>query len=195
MRVAKAQAIAGKGIDPKAGKALKGNDPEILTIGGDVPADIVEEEGGIGRAGEILHETIQPTLDPPDLGPELKPNKDSQNIGRKSETSSKPQRKGGFNVEFKSLGEDESRAIYDGSNRTIFVNLDHPQLIAAKGEATTEEPLFKKLSYEIAFSEYAFALAHLMNGSGYYNEPSDAIVEVRDTVNRLAKRAASLYQA
>jgi len=195
-RIAKAQAIAGKGLDPKAGKVLQGSDREALAIGGDVPADIAEEEGGIGRSGETPHETIQPTTEPPNLGPELEPNKDSpQDIGQKSGVSNKPQRKGGFNVEFKGLGEDEYRAKYDSTNRTIFVNLDHPQLIAAKGNASTEEPLFKKLSYEIAFSEYAIALASLMNENGNYIEVSDAIVEMRDTVNRLAKRAASLYQA
>lgn len=195
MRIAKAQAIAGKGLDPKAGKTPKGNDPETLGVGGDIPADIVAEEGGVGRNGEMPHETTPQPPEFPNLGPDIKPNKDSsQNIGQETNTSKKSNRRGGFNVEFKSLGEDEHRAIYDGSNRTIFVNLDHPQLIAAKGNASTEEPLFKKLSYEIAFSEYAIALAHLMNGSGYYNEPSDAIVEIRDTVNRLAKRAASLYK-
>jgi len=194
-RIAKAQAIAGKGLDPKVGKAFQGNDLEALAIGGDVSADIVEEEGGIGRSGETPHETIQPTPEPPNLGPELKPNKDSfQDIGQKSGTSNKPQRKGGFNVAFKNLGEDEYRAKYDPTNRTIFVNLDHPQLIAAKGNASTDEPLFKKLSYEIAFSEYAIALANLMNENGNYIEVSDAIVEIRDTVNRLAKRAASLYK-
>ncbi|MDX8411269.1 MAG: ATP-binding protein [Mariprofundaceae bacterium] len=193
-RIAKAQAIAGRGLDPKAREIPDGGDPENLSFGGDLPADIAAEEGGIGRRGETPHDPTPPTSEPPDLGPELKPNEDSsQDIGQKSKTSNKPQRKGGFNVDFKSLGVDEHRAIYDSTNRTIFVNLDHPQLIAAKGEASIEEPLFKKLSYEIAFSEYAFALAYLMNENGNYIEVSDAIVEIRDTVNRLAKRAASLY--
>lgn len=195
MRIAKAQAIAGKGVDPKIGKMPEGDDLEFLSQGGNLPAGIAEEEGGIGRKGDVSHDSTSQTPESPNLGPDLKPSKDpSREDGNPSSQSNRPQRKGGFNVEFKSLGEDEYRAKYDASNRTIFVNLDHPQLVAAKGGSSTEEPLFKKLSYEIAFSEYAIALANLMNENGNYIEVSDAIVEMRDTVNRLAKRAAGLYR-
>lgn len=195
MRIAKAQSIAGKDLDPQAGKKLGGDDLDHLELGGNLPADITAEEGGIGRKGESPHNTTVQNPDPPYLGPDLKPSKDlTQETGKPSNSTRKPQEKGGFNVEFKCLGEDEYRAKYDGSNRTIFVNLDHPQLLAAKGELSTEEPLFKKLSYEIAFSEYAIALTNLMNENGNYIEISDAIVEIRDTVNRLAKRAANLYK-
>jgi len=196
MRIAKAQAIAGKGLDPTAGKASKGNDPQTLTLGGDEPADIMAEEGGIGRKGETHHDTVPQTPESPSLGSELKANENSsKDIGQKSGTSNKPQRKGGFNVEFKNLGKDSHRATYDPANRTIIINLEHPQLIAAKGEGTIEEPLFKKLSYEIAFSEYAIVLANLMNENGNFLEISDAIVEIRYAINRLAKRAASLYKS
>lgn len=196
IRIAKAQAIAGKGLDPKASKTNKGDSPaDILDIGGELPADILDEEGSAGRKGDTPHDT-NPTSEPPDLGPKLAPNPDSPNeIGQQSNTSDKSKRRGGFNVEFKTLGEDEYRAKYDPNIRTIFINLDHPQLISAKGESSTDDPLFKKLSYEIAFSEYAIALANLMNENGNYIEVSDAIVEMRDTVNRLAKRAAFLYKA
>jgi hypothetical protein len=91
------------------------------------------------------------------------------------------------------MGEAEMRAKYLRDERTIFVNLDHPQLMAAKGTGSEEQRLFRLLSYEIAFSEYAIALASELDREGEYIEPSDAIVDMRNTVNRLARRAASLF--
>ena len=194
-RIARAQALAGKGIDPKASMTNKGKSTDILNVGGDLPADIIDDEGGAGRNGDSPHNPPSPSPEPPDMGPQLKPNeKSDQNIGRPSEPSEKPKRRGGFNVEFRNLGKEEARAKYDPSARAILINLDHPQLVSARGDGSIEEPLFKKLSYEIAFSEYAIALANLMNDNGNFIEVSDAIVEIRDTVNRLAKRAASLYE-
>jgi hypothetical protein len=53
--------------------------------------------------------------------------------------------------------------------------------------------VFRRLAYEVAFSEYAIALAHEMDQNGEFIEPSEAMVEIRDTLNRMARRAASLY--
>jgi len=91
------------------------------------------------------------------------------------------------------MGTDERRATYAPDERTIYINLEHPQLVAAQGDAGVEEPTFRRLTYEVAFTEYAIALSSELAQRGEYLDPSDPIYEIRDTVNRLARRGASLY--
>lgn len=104
-----------------------------------------------------------------------------------------PRQRGGFSVEFKELGEQSPRATYASPERTIYVNLEHPQILAAKGTGSVDDPVFRRLAYEVAFAEYAIALAQEMDKSGEFMEPSDALVDVRETLNRMARLAASLY--
>lgn len=101
--------------------------------------------------------------------------------------------RGGFSVEFKEMGEESPRASYASTERAIYVNLDHPQIRAAKGSGTTDDLVFRRLAYEVAFSEYAIALATEMDRNGEFIEPSDAMVEIRGALNRMARRAAALY--
>lgn len=49
------------------------------------------------------------------------------------------------------------------------------------------------LGGQVAFSEYAIGLAHEMDQNGEFIEPSEAMVEIRNTLNRMARRSASLY--
>ncbi len=79
--------------------------------------------------------------------------------------------------------------------RTIYVNIDHPQLLAAKGKKSVEDPLFQRLAYEVAFSEYCIALAHELNQRNEYIDTSDPIVAIRESINRIARKAAALYSA
>ena len=101
---------------------------------------------------------------------------------------------GGFSVD-KELGESSARAKYDSEVRTIYINLDHPQIAAARLSIGNdfEEPSFKRLTYEVAFSEYAIAIAQELANEGQYVDLTDPIVEIRETINRLARKAAQLY--
>src|SRR5207253_11364899 len=63
--------------------------------------------------------------------------------------------RGGFSVKFRNLGEDQDRSRYDMERKTIYINLDHPAVAAALGSGGVEETTFRRLSYEIAFTEYA----------------------------------------
>jgi hypothetical protein len=85
--------------------------------------------------------------------------------------------------------------MYVRAERTIFINLDHPQISAAMGSGTVEDPTFRRLANEVAFAEYAIALASELAARDEYVDPSDPIVEIRETLNRLATRAFSLYSA
>jgi hypothetical protein len=71
--------------------------------------------------------------------------------------------------------------------------LDHPQLAAAKGTADTEDPTFRRLAYEVAFTEYAIAVSSELGRTGEYSDWSDPIYEVRQTINRLARKGSHLY--
>jgi hypothetical protein len=77
--------------------------------------------------------------------------------------------------------------------RTIYINLEHPQVAAAKGLGPVDDPIFRRLAYEVAFSEYAIALAQELAKRDEYIDPTDPIFDIRDTMNRIARRGASLY--
>jgi hypothetical protein len=72
--------------------------------------------------------------------------------------------------------------------------LDHPQIAAAKGLGSQDQAAFRRLAYEVAFSEYAIALASELAARDEYLDPSDPIVDIRDTLNRVARKSASLYE-
>ena len=102
---------------------------------------------------------------------------------------------GGFKVEYKALGQDEARSIYDSSTLTILLNLDHAVLAAAKDGVDIEDPAFKRLSYEIAFSEYALGLGYELANDDPGFPADDLLYEVRTSLNRVSKAAAPLYRA
>jgi hypothetical protein len=91
------------------------------------------------------------------------------------------------------MGAESHRALYERDDRTIYVNLEHPQLVAAIGSGDIDDPVFRRLAYEVAFSEYAIALASELESRGHYIDPSDPIVDIRLTLNRLARGGAELY--
>ena len=104
-------------------------------------------------------------------------------------------RSGGFQVRFEHLGEGEPRAKYVRDERVIYVNLDHLQIRAALGGGDVHDPMFRRLAYEVAFSEYAIALASELAANDEYIDATDPIFDIRETINRMARRAAPLYSA
>ena len=77
----------------------------------------------------------------------------------------------------------------------IYVNLDHLQIRAALGGGDVHDPMFRRLAYEVAFSEYAIALASELAANDEYIDATDPIFDIRETINRMARRAAPLYSA
>jgi hypothetical protein len=69
-----------------------------------------------------------------------------------------PRPRGGFSVLFRSMGPDNDRSQYVPDERAIYINLDHPQVGTARGNSSEEDPTFRRLCFEIAFTEYAVAL-------------------------------------
>lgn len=189
-KVAKIRAKARGEADILDASPAKNEDIETLVFGDTDPASVVGEVGGLGalgsggNGGDIPRELL-PTVAPG--GPERRAN-------RSTGTQLPRSGRGGFRVEFKSLGADDRRAAYVASERTIYINLDHPQVVAARGEGSLDDVVFRRLAYEIAFTEYAIALASELARHGEYIEPTDPIFEIRETINRLARKAATFYR-
>jgi hypothetical protein len=132
--------------------------------------------------------------DDPYITKKGKPDEDGDSavdpVGGKGKVS-KP--RGGFNVEYKNLGEDKDRSVYDSTNLTILINLDHPVIKNAISNGGVEDIQFKRLSYEIAFSEYAIGLGYSLISQDTDMPADDLLYEVRSTLNRVTRRAAFLY--
>jgi hypothetical protein len=101
--------------------------------------------------------------------------------------------RGGFQVDYQNLGLEEDRSRYEPKSMTILINLDHPVVTAALGSGAVEDPVFRRLSYEIAFSEYAIALAYEMAQVDPEIPADDLLYDVRASLNRIARAAVRLY--
>lgn len=187
-------AAAGSGLDISESENATGEvggDDDFL-YGGDEPASIVEETGEEGHdegdngGGKGPPRRLNPIVAPDPAGEE------SGHYEKRS-GDGKPRRRGGFTIEFDNQGAESSRATYQAEKRTIYVNLDHPQIAAARQGRSPEDPVFRRLAYEVAFSEYAIAVASELDNRGEYIDASDPIVDIRETINRVARAAASLY--
>jgi hypothetical protein len=77
---------------------------------------------------------------------------------------------------------------------SILINLDHPVVSAALSESGIEESGFRRLSYEIAFSEYAMALGYELLKQDPNMPADDLLYEVRSSLNRVAASAVPLYR-
>jgi len=193
-RVAMAKAKGGKGFDPDGSKQEGGLENDDLIFGSELEVDIISQTGGLGAAGGKRTGGAESRALGPQVSPPTTPNapKKGQLAGGSGNKSSP---RGGFRVEFKPMGVDENRALYVPEARTIYVNIDHPQLVAAQGAGSIDDLFFRRLAYEIAFSEYAIALASELAKRDEYIDPTDPIYEIRATINRLARKAAKLYSA
>jgi hypothetical protein len=98
-----------------------------------------------------------------------------------------------FNIEFVNETAERERSHYDRETRTIYVNLDHPQLSAAKSiHPDVDSDGFRQVAYEVAFVEYALALMTEEAHRDLNMDPHDVLYDVRRTVNRVATRIPDL---
>lgn len=182
--------VKSAGLVDRTDAPAPGDSMDGLVGGDEVPSILTSPAGGIGADGDSGANGDVPR----DLKPELKAEENGKLTGKNAPQSQRPTgKRGGFRVEFKPMGSEEDRAIYRGEERVIYINLDHPQLSAAKGAGSVEDPIFRRLAYEVAFTEYAIAISSELGKRGEYSDWSDPIYEVRETVNRLARKGARLY--
>jgi hypothetical protein len=168
-----------------------GEEENILIQGDELPASITKGTGGPGPLGTGIGGGQSSAAG----GPVLAIDPDSTET-RADLIKGKPKRQkntGGFKIDFRNMGMEEARAKYERDNRTIYINLEHPQITAARQRNGLEDPSFRRLTFEVAFTEYAIALASEMAGAGHYLDVVDPITDIRATINRLAASGAKLY--
>jgi hypothetical protein len=189
-RVAKVRAKTRGSSDLNQNTPTGGQQDDDLIFGSELPAKQSMPQGGPGggqgEGGGPEAQNQNPAVEP--AQPE------APKLGRPSGgRGSTPKPAGGFRIEFSPMGIDSPRAQYVPDERTIYINLEHPQLAAAKGLRPIDDPVFRRLAYEVAFSEYAIALAQELARRDEYLDPTDPIFDIRDTMNRIARRGAALY--
>ena len=125
--------------------------------------------------------------DPPNITVIGEHNPEGQDLVSPAGGTSRRKRRprGGFNVEFGNLGDEEDRSKYIPESMTIIINKDHPTVAAALGDGNVEDLGFRRLSYEIAFGEYSIALGYEMARYDPEIPADDLLYEVRSTLNRI----------
>ena len=101
-----------------------------------------------------------------------------------------------FEIRYSRLGAGSPRARYDAEKGVITLNRDHPQLRTAEREAGLESNTYKMLCFDIAFTEYALAVAdYLSRQATTYHRQLDANALVQQILDRLGRRAAETLEA
>jgi hypothetical protein len=185
-QVAKVRAKTSGGLDAYRLGGNGGEEGGDILFGNESPAEVVSPP--------VHSDRPVPPGPPRPRPPVVTPaDPEAQKLGRPGGAGGGGRPQGGFRVQFKPMGAEFDRALYERGDRTIYINLEHPQLVAAIGAGEIDDPTFRRLAYEVAFSEYAIALASELESRGHYIDPSDPIVDIRMTLNRLARKAALLY--
>ena len=145
-KLKKAKAVmAGEGFDEGNAANNRGLDSdEDFLFGGLDPAHNVTDSGGLGSfdEGEGQIDSDKPRR----LNPIVEPDEQGDSSGHIEGSGKKQRPRGGFHIEFINSGAESSRAEYKSDSRTIFINLDHPQIQAAKQGRPPEDPVFRRLS-------------------------------------------------
>ena len=118
-----------------------------------------------------------------------KQHKNKQGTRRRSIGRGEKLRKVVFSIEFEHFTAEQNRSRYDGDTKTIFINLDHPQIANAfeTGGNSTSSRQFREICYEAAAVEYAIALPYEKLEKDELYHAADALFDVRDTIDRVTK--------
>ena len=170
-----------------------GNEPDDWVRGTETPGILTKRPRNENEPQPV---PPHPGPDTPQVMPQGQPDPSGDNavdpVGGTDRKRRRPQ--GGFRVEYKNLGQDGERSVYDPTTLTILINLDHPLVAAALGDGHVEDTAFRRLSYEIAFSEYAMGLGYEVSQQDPNMAPDDLLYEVRSTLNRISTAAVALYR-
>lgn len=184
-----ASASRGPAKSPFGDAGEGGDDTGDWVAGISEPGEVLQTGGGADGTGRRGRQppSIPQMGTPSDDGPHS-----VDPAGGSDARKRKP--KGGFRVDFRNLGRDELRSMYDSSALAILINLDHVVVAAALGDGNVDDPAFRRLSYEIAFSEYSMALGYESAKEDPDIPADDLLYEVRASLNRVSVAAAALYR-
>lgn len=178
-----------EGPEPLIGPPTEPTDPEgaVLPGSGDVPTEL--QQGGPPHGKGTRSSEAAPG-EVPRPGSSILPGEQT-GTHRKQRSRRRPSRT--FSIEFVNETSERHRSHYDREMRTIYVNLDHPQLAAARSiHPDIDSSGFRQVAYEVAFVEYALALMTEQAHRDETIEPHDILYDVRNTVNRVAARIPEL---
>jgi hypothetical protein len=175
----------------------------------DVANPVLDDEGSIigtptgeeaDAPSEVPDDLLPGPEDPTEPSEETEPKliggqADETGDVRLSPTGSTGRRRprGGLTIEYVNHGPEADRSEWDESRRIIEINLDHPVVSAALAVGGDTDPAFRRLSYEVAFTQYALALAQIAYEQDEALTASDALYEMREALRRVWARATPLY--
>lgn len=173
---------------------IEGANVEALPGDGDEPTAWQEAGKRFGKEAGLLNPITHG--DTPKRGSNLIP---GDQLGSQKSVSDgvNKRRKGLFAIDYRNETAENHRSRYERETRTIVINLDHPQIASAftAGEKNTESRGFREISYEVAVVEYAQAIPfEKIDQEGDQYQASEALFDVRDTINRLTRRFTELLQ-
>lgn len=169
-----------------------GQEEDGFVVGVDRPGDVDERESKADKEHDPKpHAAPRPAPNVPEAG--TSDQSGNASVDPSGGTGKKRNPRGGFSVDYRNLGAEADRSKYDPVSLSILINLDHPVVSAALGNTGVEDPAFRRLSYEIAFSEYSIAFGYEKAKIDPDMPPEDVLFEVRSTLNRISTKAASFY--
>jgi hypothetical protein len=153
---------------------------------GDIPTPW-EQTGhphGSGKRGDLAGDG-----DIPRPGPNAQPGNEPGARMATTDGQSK-RRRAVFSIDYEHASDVNPRSRYDGETKTIFVNLDHPQITKAyeTGGNNPHSRQFREICYEVAVVEYAIALPYEQIEKNPNYEAEVALDDVRNTINRVTRR-------
>jgi hypothetical protein len=168
----------------------QGDGVRVLPGEGDQSSEL--SETGPEHANGTRGETPAGSGDTDRPGAGLKEGKSKGSPGSLSSHSGRRRSQGLFSIEFNNETESERRSRYDHDLRTIYVNLDHPQIAAALklGEGSVASVQFRQIAFEVATVEYAQALQFERVNSGEKFDAADAVFSIGEVIDRVTRRVA-----
>jgi hypothetical protein len=122
-------------------------------------------------------------------GPGLQNGKSKGSEGSVSSGSGRRRSQGIFSIEFVNETDNERRSRYDHDNRTIYINLDHPQIdLVLDMSGSTNSPAFYQFVFEVACVEYSQALQFERVNSGEIFDAADAVFSIGEVLDRVTRR-------
>lgn len=164
----------------------------VLPGNGDEKSDLIQtgQAHGNGKRGNAPPAPGE--VDRP--GPGLKEGESRGSSGSITNQAGRRRSQGLFSLEFAHETEGERRSHYDTESRTIYVNLDHPQIAAALrlGDSSVNSPQFRLMAFDVAVVEYAQALQFERVSSGESFDAADAVYSIGEIIDRVTRRIAAI---
>ncbi|RMF76351.1 MAG: hypothetical protein D6737_20350 [Chloroflexi bacterium] len=182
-------------VSRRAGKQLT---EDILDVSGELwpgDGDVTtqwQETGQPHGSGKRGQNPAGPG-DIPRPGPSVSPG-DQLGGPKDVKTGSRKRRRAVFSIDYVNETAQKNRSRYDPNTKTIYINLDHPQIASAfkAGGNRTDSRQFRDICYEVAAVEYALAVLSEKNERDEWYNADDALYDVRSIINRITRRFAEI---